>query len=141
VRAVDDVSLAVADGRLLTLLGPSGCGKTTTLRMVAGLEQNDTGREVRGRVLEVLRLMEMAHLAERPATAPSGGQQQRVAIARALAFQPRVLLMDEPLSNLDAKLREQMRVELRALQQRLGITMLYGPMIRRRRWCSPTRSP
>jgi iron(III) transport system ATP-binding protein len=81
--------------------------------------------EVRDRVQEVLRLMEMPHLAQRPATALSGGQQQRVAIARALVFQPRVLLMDEPLSNLDAKLREQMRVELRALQQRLGITTVY----------------
>jgi iron(III) transport system ATP-binding protein len=180
VRAVADVSLTVADGRLLTLLGPSGCGKTTTLRMLAGLEPNDAGRivigdrvvsdparavfvpperreigmvfqsyaiwphmtvfanvayplevrrrptaEVRERVQEALRLMEMTHLADRPATALSGGQQQRVAIARALVFQPRVLLMDEPLSNLDAKLREQMRVELRALQQRLGITTVY----------------
>jgi spermidine/putrescine transport system ATP-binding protein len=180
VAAVADVSLTVPDGRLLTLLGPSGCGKTTTLRMIAGLEQNDTGRiaigdrivsdpasgrfvaperreigmvfqsyaiwphmtvfanvayplevrrrptaEVRERVLAALRLMEMEHLAERPATALSGGQQQRVAIARALVFQPRVLLMDEPLSNLDAKLREQMRVEIRALQQRLGITTVY----------------
>ncbi|HXE00128.1 MAG TPA: ABC transporter ATP-binding protein [Candidatus Acidoferrum sp.] len=180
VCAVDAVSLEVADGRLLTLLGPSGCGKTTTLRMIAGLEQNDAGRivigdrvvsdpaaglfvaperreigmvfqsyaiwphmtvfanvayplevrrrpsaEVRERVQGALRLMEMAHLADRPATALSGGQQQRVAIARALVFQPRVLLMDEPLSNLDAKLREQMRVELRALQQRLGITTVY----------------
>jgi iron(III) transport system ATP-binding protein len=180
VRAVDDVSLTVPDGRLLTLLGPSGCGKTTTLRMIAGLEQNDAGRiaigdrvvsdpaagvfvaperreigmvfqsyaiwphmtvfanvayplqvrrrsavEVRERVEGALRLMEMAHLADRPATALSGGQQQRVAIARALVFQPRVLLMDEPLSNLDAKLREQMRVDIRALQQRLGITTVY----------------
>ena len=180
VRAVDGVSLSVADGRLLTLLGPSGCGKTTTLRMIAGLEHNDSGRitigdrlvsdpasglfvaperreigmvfqsyaiwphmtvfanvayplevrrrpaaEVRERVQGALRLMEMEHLAERPAPALSGGQQQRVAIARALVFQPRVLLMDEPLSNLDAKLREQMRVELRALQQRLGITTVY----------------
>ena len=72
-----------------------------------------------------LRLMEMEALAGRPATALSGGQQQRVAIARALVFEPRVLLMDEPLSNLDAKLREQMRVELRALQQKLGITTVY----------------
>jgi iron(III) transport system ATP-binding protein len=77
------------------------------------------------RVEEVLRLMQMEHLAARPATLLSGGQQQRVAIARALVFQPRVLLMDEPLSNLDAQLREQMRFEIRALQQRLGITTIY----------------
>jgi len=180
VRAVDRVSLSVADGRLLTLLGPSGCGKTTTLRMIAGLEQNDAGRitigdrvvsdpaagislaperreigmvfqsyaiwphmtvfanvayplEVRRmkraaileRVREVLQTMQMEHLADRPATLLSGGQQQRVAIARALVFRPRVLLMDEPLSNLDAQLRERMRLEIRTLQQRLGITTVY----------------
>ena len=180
VVAVDRVSLVVPDGRLVILLGPSGCGKTTTLRMIAGLEQNDAGRisigervvsdaarrlfvaperreigmvfqsyaiwphmtvfanvayplevrhrpaaEIRERVAGALRLMEMEALAGRPATALSGGQQQRVAIARALVFEPRVLLMDEPLSNLDAKLREQMRVELRALQQKLGITTVY----------------
>src|SRR5687768_14554718 len=181
VRAVDGVSLDVPDGRLVTLLGPSGCGKTTTLRMIAGLEQNDAGRiwigdrlvsdaargtfvpperreigmvfqsyaiwphmtvfanvayplevrrgnergRIRERVIAALRLVELEHLAERPATALSGGQQQRVAIARALVFEPAVLLMDEPLSNLDARLREQMRIELRALQQRLGITTIY----------------
>src|SRR4026209_867240 len=136
VVAGDRVSLVVPDGRLVILLGPSGCGKTTTLRMIAGLEENDAGRifigdrvvsdgarglfdppelreigmvfqsyaiwphmtvaanvayplevrrrpsaEVRERVQGALRLMEMAHLADRPATALSGGQQQRVAIA------------------------------------------------------------
>ena len=83
------------------------------------------GPEVRERVTATLRLVQMEHLADRAATALSGGQQQRVAIARALVFSPRVLLMDEPLSNLDAQLREQMRLEIRALQQRLGITTVY----------------
>jgi len=178
--AVSGVDLAVREGEFVTLLGPSGCGKTTTLRMVAGLEQNTGGRisiggrvvsdaerglfvpaehrvlgmvfqsyaiwphmtvfdnvayplrvrrmgrsEIRGRVLEALRLVEMADYADRPAPALSGGQQQRVAIARALVFEPALLLLDEPLSNLDARLRAQMGSEFRALQKRLGITSLY----------------
>src|SRR3712207_3888463 len=178
--AVDDVSIEVAQGEFLTLLGPSGCGKTTTLRMVAGLEQNTGGRisigdavvsdaeagyflpperrdlgmvfqsyaiwphmtvfdnvayplrvrrrsaaEIKERVQKALRLVEMEAYADRPAPALSGGQQQRVAIARALVFEPKVLLLDEPLSNLDARLRTQMGDEFRALQQRLGLTAIY----------------
>ena len=72
-----------------------------------------------------LGLVQMRAFADRPASMLSGGQQQRVAVARAIAFQPEVLLFDEPLSNLDAKLRAEMRLELRDLQQRLRITSLY----------------
>jgi iron(III) transport system ATP-binding protein len=174
VRAVDDLSLVLREGELVTLLGPSGCGKTTALRMVAGFEtptagsiqiagvdvtrqpphRRDTamvfqsyaifphltvaenvafGLETRGvprpeiarRVAALLDLVQLAGLGERSPDRISGGQQQRVALARAIITEPQVLLFDEPLSNLDAKLRAEMRGEIRAIQRRVGITSLY----------------
>jgi iron(III) transport system ATP-binding protein len=81
--------------------------------------------KIRARVEEVLELTGLAGYAKRPPNQLSGGQQQRVALARCIVMEPRLLLFDEPLSNLDAKLREQMRIEIRDLQQRLGITTVY----------------
>ena len=81
--------------------------------------------EIAARVAEALDMVGLGHLGERATTALSGGQQQRVALARALVIHPRVLLFDEPLSNLDAKLRKRVRDDIRELQQRLGITAVY----------------
>lgn len=80
---------------------------------------------IRQKVRRVLELTELTGLENRAPNALSGGQQQRVALARALVMEPKVLLMDEPLSNLDAKLREVMRIEIRQIQQALGITSVY----------------
>lgn len=91
-----------------------------------GLEQKKLGKaEIADKVRQVLDIVNLPSHAERYPSQLSGGQQQRVALARAIASEPRTLLFDEPLSNLDAVLREQMRFEIRSLQQRLGITAIY----------------
>jgi multiple sugar transport system ATP-binding protein len=174
VKAVNDVSLRIADGEYMVLVGPSGCGKTTLLRMIAGLEKVTRGRillgdddatalqppdrdvamvfqsyalyphksvrenlafglkrrrvpseEIRKRVDGVAAMLGLDELMDRRPAALSGGQRQRVAMGRALVREPRAFLMDEPLSNLDAKLRTSMRGELARLHERLPTTTIY----------------
>src|SRR6476646_713245 len=174
VKAVDDVSLEIADGEFMVLVGPSGCGKTTLLRCIAGLEQVSSGRVIVGdddvtdhsprerdiamvfqnyalyphmtvgenlgfalklrktskaeralRVGDVAAKLGLEELLDRKPGDISGGQRQRVAMGRAIVREPKVFLMDEPLSNLDAKLRVSMRGELARLHDRLGVTTIY----------------
>jgi iron(III) transport system ATP-binding protein len=171
--ALKSIALAVHPGEMVTFLGPSGCGKTTLLRIIAGLETQDTGTIVQGgrdisvlppmqrdygivfqsyalfpnltifdnvgyglvnrrkgrdeiqrRVGELLKLVGLPDAGAKYPGQLSGGQQQRIALARALATSPGLLLLDEPLSALDALERLRLRGEIRALQRRLGVTTI-----------------
>jgi multiple sugar transport system ATP-binding protein len=174
VKAVDGFSLEVADREFLAVVGPSGCGKSTLLRLVAGLEEETSGRilldgrelnglppkdrdmaimfqsytlfphmtvaenmafglrlrrtpaaEARARVREVAATLGIEDLLERHPSELSGGQRQRAALGRAILRRPRLFLFDEPLSNLDAQMRAQLRVEITRLHRELGSTMLF----------------
>ena len=172
--AVDNLDLQIEDGEFIVLVGPSGSGKSTALRMLAGLEDIDSGNiaingkdmlgvapkdrdiamvfqnyalypnktvgenmgfalKMRGisvedrkkRVAEAAKMLDLTDYLDRKPAKLSGGQRQRVAMGRAIVREPQVFCMDEPLSNLDAKLRVQTRTQIAALQRRLGTTTVY----------------
>ncbi len=177
-KAVDNLSMEMQEGELVSLLGPSGCGKTTTLRMIAGFIPPSDGTivvddkvissassslppehrnmsmifqsyaiwpnmtvaenvafglkirklpssEIESRVNEILKVVQLYPMRDRYPAELSGGQQQRVSLARSIVVKPSVLLLDEPLSNLDANLREEMRFEIRRLHDEFQMTMVY----------------
>jgi multiple sugar transport system ATP-binding protein len=175
VRALDRLSIEVAEGRFFVLFGPSSVGKTTTLRLISGLVRPDFGRldisgvdhsaapikgrgvamvfqsfalyphltvkdnlayplveariaapAIASRVSEMAEMLRLGHRLERKPNTLSGGEQQRVALGRALIQRPRILLLDEPLTNLDAKLRHDMRAELKRLHRQFGMTIVYA---------------
>ena len=174
VHVIKDMSLDVKSQSFTVLVGPSGCGKSTMLRMIAGLEDINSGTisiegrvvndlppkqrniamvfqsyalyphmtvfdnmafglklekrskdEINERVNEAARILQIEEYLQRKPKQLSGGQRQRVAIGRAITRKPKVFLFDEPLSNLDAALRVQMRVELAKLHDQLNATMIY----------------
>jgi sn-glycerol 3-phosphate transport system ATP-binding protein len=173
-KVIHDLSVDIKEGELVVIVGPSGCGKSTLLRMVAGLEDINSGSiliddkevndlepmerniamvfqnyalyphmtvfqnmsyglkilkipkdQINSRVQKAAEILELGELLERRPSQLSGGQRQRVAMGRAIVRDPVAFLFDEPLSNLDAKLRVQMRLEIKKLQTQLKTTSLY----------------
>lgn len=173
IEVLKGINLDINKGEFVCFLGPSGCGKTTLLRIIAGLEKNDSGvmlvdeknithlepsernlsmvfqsyalfpnmtvyenieyglkKKIKDKSLrvkkieEVLRLVNLEHISSKYPDEMSGGQQQRVSLARAIALEPNILLLDEPLSALDAKVRENLRKEIKDIQRKLGITTI-----------------
>lgn len=173
-NVIDNFNLSIEDGEFVVLLGPSGCGKSTLLRILAGLEDINSGeiyidgekinqvepkdrniamvfqnyalyphmtvyknigislmlkkvpkQEVDMRVKKVASMLDIEDLLDRKPRQLSGGQMQRVALARAMIRNPKVFLMDEPLSNLDSKLRVQTRAEIMKLYRKLSTTTIY----------------
>ncbi len=175
VRALDNLSFDVAEGRFFVLFGPSSVGKTTALRTISGLVKPDSGDvkiggrdfthepimgrgvsmvfqsfalyphltvfenlayplreekvakdDITKRVNETAAMLKLSHRLERKPSTLSGGEQQRVALGRSLVRRPKILLLDEPLTNLDAKLRHDMRAELKRLHRQFGMTIVYA---------------
>lgn len=174
VKAVNNVSLSLAEGEVISLLGPSGCGKSTLLKLIAGLESPTKGKllleaqditrlspqkrgfsmvfqdyalfphlnvaknisyglvekgwskaEQQARISELLELVNLSGYETRRMHQLSGGEQQRVALARALAPKPKLLLLDEPLSNLDMALRDSLLNDLKIILKHLNMTAVY----------------
>lgn len=173
-QVLSDINLEIEDKSFCILLGPSGCGKSTLLRLIAGLEQPDSGeifiddkkvndvhpkdrdiafvfqsyalyphltvyenmafplkirnedkKTIENKVKEAASILGLEELLKRKPKELSGGQRQRVALGRAIVRDAKIFLMDEPLSNLDAKLRANMRVEIKKLHQKLNTTFIY----------------
>jgi len=173
-KVLDNISLEVKDREFCILLGPSGCGKSTILRLIAGLDSQDSGsitiggmevsqltpkerniamvfqsyalyphmnvfenmafslkvrktpkQGIEKKVLDAARMLDIVELLKRKPRELSGGQRQRVAIGRAIVRDPQLFLFDEPLSNLDAKLRSAMRIELAGIHKKLEKTIIY----------------